>query len=275
MQPAENWQTIRPTRGWQMIDFGELARYRDLLYFLTVRGIKARYAQSVLGVGWAIIQPLFSTLVFTVVFGSLARVNSDGIPYALFSFLGLAPWRYFSSTLYVSANSLVSIAGLITKVYFPRLVLPLSAALSKLLDFAISLSILVFFMAYFRVTPGWGLLALPLLVVILLTTSLGLGMILSAMSVQFRDVKHALSFVVQLLMYAAPVVYSTSAVPQSWRFWYSLNPMVGVIEGFRAAFLDRPLPWDLIAPGAAVGAFLLVFGAFYFRRMEKVFADVA
>jgi len=270
-----DWQTIRPTKGWQMIDLGELARYRDLLYFLTVRGIKARYAQSVLGVGWAIIQPLFSTLVFTVVFGNLARVSSDGIPYALFSFLGLAPWTYFSSTLNESANSLVSNAGLITKVYFPRLVLPLSAALSKLLDFAISLSILVFFMIYFQVAPGWGLLALPLLLIILLTTSLGLGMILSAMSVQFRDVKHALSFVVQLLMYAAPVVYSTSAVPQAWRFWYSLNPMVGVIEGFRAAFLDRPLPWDLIWPGAAVGAFLFVFGMFYFRRMEKVFADVA
>jgi lipopolysaccharide transport system permease protein len=204
MQPAENWQTIRPTKGWQMIDLGELARYRDLLYFLTVRGIKARYAQSVLGVGWAIIQPLFSTLVFTVVFGNLARVNSDGIPYALFSFLGLAPWTYFSSTLNESANSLVQNAGLITKVYFPRLVLPLSAALSKLLDFAISLSILVFFMIYFQTAPGWGILALPLLILILLTTSLGLGMILSAMSVQFRDVKHALSFVVQLLMYAAP-----------------------------------------------------------------------
>lgn len=258
-----------------MVDIKELVRYRDLLYFLTIRGIKAKYAQSVLGVSWAIIQPLFSTLVFTVVFGNLAKVSSDGIPYALFSFLGLAPWTYFANTLNESANSLVQNANLITKVYFPRLVLPLSAALSKLLDFFISLSILLFFLIYYSVTPGWGLLALPLLIIILLTSSLGLGMILSAMSVQFRDVKHALSFLVQLLMYAAPVVYSTSAVPAPWRFWYSLNPMTGVIEGFRAAFLNNPLPWSIILPGAATGLILFVFGLFYFRRMEKVFADVA
>lgn len=272
---SDDTLVLGPSKGWQMVDIKELVRYRDLLYFLTIRGIKAKYAQSVLGVSWAIIQPLFSTLVFTIVFGNLARVSSDGIPYALFSFLGLAPWTYFANTLNESANSLVQNANLITKVYFPRLVLPLSAALSKLLDFFISLSILLFFLVYYQIAPGWGLLALPLLIAVLLASSLGLGMILSAMSVQFRDVKHALSFLVQLLMYAAPVVYSTSAVPESWRFWYSLNPMTGVIEGFRAAFLNTPLPWDIITPGALTGLVLFVFGLFYFRRMEKVFADVA
>ena len=267
---------IRPSRGWQVVDWRELIRYRDLLYFLVVRGIKARYAQSVLGVGWAVIQPLFTTLVFTVVFGNLAQISSDGVPYVIFSFAAMAPWNYFANTLTESSNSLVQNANMITKVYFPRLVLPLSAALSKLLDFAISLLMLAGFMIYFRFTPSWGALALPLLVFILLLASLGLGMILSAMAVQYRDVKHAVSFVVQLLMYAAPVVYPTSNVPEAWRFWYSLNPMVGVIEGFRAALLGtQPMPWAYIAPGGVVALLLFVFGLFYFRKMEKVFADVA
>lgn len=274
--PEAGWTILKPSRGWQIVDWRELVRYRDLLYFLTVRGIKARYAQSVLGVGWAIIQPLFTTLVFTVVFGNLAGISSDGVPYVIFSFAAMVPWNYFSNTLTESASSLVTNANMITKVYFPRLVLPLSAALSKLLDFAIGLVVLTGFMVYFRFVPSIWALALPLLVLILLLASLGLGMILSAMAVQYRDVKHAVSFVVQLLLYAAPVVYPTSNVPEAWRFWYSLNPMVGVIEGFRSALLGtHPMPWDWIATGGAVALALFVFGAFYFRRMEKVFADVA
>jgi len=270
-----NKTIIEPSKGWQFIDFKELWRYKDLLYFLTVRGIKARYAQSVLGVGWAIIQPLFTTLVFTVVFGGLAKVDSDGMPYILFSYLALWPWNYFSGTLNESANSLVANAGMITKVYFPRLILPLAAIFSKLLDFIISFVILLVLLIYFKVVPGFGIIFLPLLLVQLLLTSLGIGMILSAMAVQYRDVKYALSFIVQLLLYGAPVVYSTTAVPAEWQFAYSLNPMVGVIEGIRAMFLDRPMPWEWIWPGAIVGVILFVFGLFYFRRMEKVFADVA
>ncbi len=271
-----SWTTIKPSRGWQLIDWKELVRYKDLLYFLTIRGIKARYAQSVLGVGWAIIQPLFTSVVFTVVFGNLAGISSDGVPYIIFSYAAMAPWNYFSSTLNESSNSLVSNAGMITKVYFPRLVLPLSAAFSKLLDFAIGLTVLGGFMIYFRFVPTWQALFLPVLIVILLLCSLGLGMILSAMAVQYRDVKHAVSFIVQLLMYAAPVVYPTSKVPDSWLFWYSLNPMVGVIEGFRSALLGtQPMPWDFILRGGVVALILFVFGAFYFRRMERVFADVA
>ncbi|WP_194976825.1 ABC transporter permease [Aquiflexum lacus] len=270
-----NKTVIEPSKGWKFIDFHELWKYKDLLYFLTVRGIKARYAQSVLGVGWAIIQPLFTTLVFTVVFGGLAKVDSDGMPYILFSYLALWPWNYFSGTLSESANSLVANAGMITKVYFPRLILPLAAIFSKLLDFMISFVILLVLLIYFKVVPGLGIVFLPLLLIQLLLCSLGIGMVLSAMAVQYRDVKYALGFIVQLLLYTAPVVYSTTAVPEEWQFVYSLNPMVGVIEGIRAMFLDRPMPWEWIWPGAIVGFILFVFGLFYFRRMEKVFADVA
>ncbi|EMS32313.1 O-antigen export system, permease protein [Mariniradius saccharolyticus AK6] len=270
-----NKTIIEPSKGWQFIDFKELLRYKDLLYFLTVRGIKAKYAQSVLGVGWAIIQPLFTTIVFTVVFGGLANVDSDGMPYILFSYLALWPWNYFSGTLSESANSLVANANMITKVYFPRLILPLSAIFSKLLDFIISFIILLVLLIYFRVSPGWTLVFLPLLLVQLMFTSLGIGMILSAMAVQYRDVKYALTFIVQLILYLAPVVYSTTAVPNEWQFVYSLNPMVGVIEGIRAMFLDRPIPWEWIWPGSIIAVGVFVFGLFYFRRMEKVFADVA
>ncbi|WPR77409.1 ABC transporter permease [Algoriphagus sp. NG3] len=270
-----NKTIIEPSKGWKVIDFEELWRYKDLLYFLTVRGIKARYAQSILGVGWAIIQPLFTTLVFTVVFGGLAKVDSDGMPYILFSYLALWPWNYFSGTLSESANSLVANAGMITKVYFPRLILPLAAIFSKLLDFIISFVVLLVLLIYFKVMPGVGIIWLPILLIQLLMTSLGIGMILSAMAVQYRDVKYALGFIVQLLLYGAPVVYSTTAVPEQYQFLYSLNPMVGVIEGIRAMFLSRPMPWEWIWPGAIVAGLLFVFGLLYFRRMEKVFADVA
>jgi lipopolysaccharide transport system permease protein len=266
---------IKPSSGWKFVNLKELWRYKDLLYFLTIRGIKAKYAQSVLGVSWAIIQPLFTTLVFTIVFGRLAKVSSDGIPYALFSYLALWPWNYFSGTLTDSSNSLIVNANMITKVYFPRLVLPLSAIFSKLLDFIIAFIVVIVFLIYYQVTPGLGLLWIPFLIVQLLFTSLGLGLILSAMAVQYRDVKHAMTFVVQILMYGAPVVYSTNALPTKYQLIYSLNPMVGVIEGFRAAFLDRAMPWEWIWPGAIVSCALFGFGMLYFRKMERVFADVA
>ncbi|RMG77992.1 MAG: ABC transporter permease [Bacteroidetes bacterium] len=273
---AEQWMVIQPSKGWQLVNWGEIIRYKDLVYFLTVRGIKARYAQSVLGVGWAIIQPLFTTLVFTVVFGNLAGISSDGVPYVIFSFAAMVPWNYFSSTLTDSANSLVANANMISKVYFPRMVLPLSAAFSKMLDFIIGLLVLVGFMIYFQFVPTLWTFFLPVLIFELLLTSLGVGMILAAMAVQYRDVKHTISFLVQLLMYAAPVVYPTSKVPEQWLFWYSLNPMVGVIEGFRAALLGtQPMPWHLIWPGAVVAILIFTFAAFYFRRMERSFADVA
>ena len=275
MSTKPNVKIIQASSGWKMVDFKEIWRYKDLLYFLTLRGIKARYSQSILGVSWAIIQPLFSTIVFTLVFGGLAKVDSDGMPYFLFSYLALWPWNYFSGTLTESANSLIQNATMITKVYFPRMVLPLSAILSKLLDFLIAFVVVIGLLIYFRVTPGWGLVILPLLILQLLMTSLGIGMFLSALAVKYRDVKHALSFIVQLLLYAAPVVYSTNAVPEEYIPYYILNPMVGVIEGFRAAFLDRPIPWDWIWPGSILSVIFFVFGMMYFRRMERIFADVA
>jgi len=270
-----NITVIKPTKGWQFIDWKELVRYKDLLYFLTLRGIKARYAQSVLGVSWAIIQPLFTTLVFTIVFGRLAKVSSDGVPYLLFSFLALWPWNYFSGTLTDASNSLITNASMISKVYFPRLVLPISAIFSKLLDFIIAFIVVIVLLIYFKVMPGFGLFYLPVFLLQLLLTSIGVGLILSAMAVQYRDVKHAMTFVVQILMYAAPVVYSTHAVPEHYQTLFSLNPMVGVIEGFRAAFLNKPIPWQWVWPGSIVAVALFTFGLFYFRRMEKVFADVA
>jgi lipopolysaccharide transport system permease protein len=268
--------TIRPTTGWKFINLKEIIRYKDLLYFLVVRGIKAKYAQSVLGIGWAIIQPLVSTLIFTIVFGNLARISSEGVPYFIFSLTALVPWTYFSNTLTESANSLISNSNLITKVYFPRMVLPLSAAFAKLLDFGITFLLLMIILIVYGFGVSWLIVTLPILILILLLTSLGLGMWLAAMAVQYRDVKHALTFMVQLLMYLAPVVYPTSNVPERFQFWYSLNPMVGVIEGFRAVFLHhQPMPWNFIGTGAIVAVLIFITGAFYFRRMEKNFADVA
>src|SRR5688572_6380356 len=201
---------IQPSSGWKFVNVKEVWRYRDLLYFLTIRGIKAKYAQSVLGIGWAIVQPVVTMLVFTLIFGRVAKVNSDGVPYALFAFLGLWPWTYFSGTLTESASSLITNASMITKVYFPRIVLPLASVFSRLLDFIIACFIVVALLIYYQVTPGPSIILLPALIVQLLLTSLGLGMTLSAMSVQYRDVKYALTFMVQILMYSAPVVYSTN-----------------------------------------------------------------
>jgi len=268
---------IRSSTGWKVIDVKELYRYKDLLYFLTVRGIKAKYAQSVLGVGWAILQPLIQTIVFTVIFGNLAKLSSDGVPYVLFSFTAMVPWNYFSDILTESSNSLVQNRNMLSKVYFPRLVLPFSAVLSKLLDFVIGLVVLIIFFIYYQFSPAIETIYIfPLLMLILILTSLGTGMILSAMAVQYRDVKYAMTFLVRILMYSAPVVYSISIIPTQYQYLYALNPMVGVIEGMRASFLNtKDIPWDIILIGGVVALLLFIFGAFYFKRMERRFADIA
>jgi lipopolysaccharide transport system permease protein len=267
---------LRPRKGWQSIPWKELVQYRDLLYFLSIRGIKAKYAQSILGIAWAIIQPLFSTLVFTIVFGNLAKISSEGVPYFLFSLVAMVPWNYFSGTLAESSNSLVTNSAMISKVYFPRLVLPLSAAISKLLDFLIGAVMMIVFLLVYQLMPSWEIVFLPLLILILLMASLGFGMFLSAMAVQYRDVKHAITFAVQLLMYVAPVVYPTSNVPIKYQTLYALNPMVGVIEGFRSIFLStQPFPWLWAAEGLSVSLLVFFVGAVYFSKMEKNFADVA
>lgn len=267
---------IRKRTGWVGINWPELYQYKDLLWFLTVRGIKAKYAQSILGVSWAVVQPLFSTLVYTLVFGNLARIDSYGKPYFLFSLVALVPWTFFSNTLNESATSLITNANLVTKVYFPRLVLPLSSVFSKGIDFLIGFLLLVVVLIVHGQAPDSNLIWLPWLLVVLLMTSLGTGMLLSALAVQYRDVKYALSFLVQLLMYAAPVVYPTTNVPEGYRLWYALNPMVGVIEGFRSTFLQTmPFPFVWVALGSVVSLMLFLSGLFFFRRMERVFSDVA
>ncbi len=269
-------QTIEPTPGWKAIDFGELYRYRDMLRFLTWRSIKVLYAQSAIGIGWAIIQPLFSMLIFTVVFGWFAKIDSNGVPYSLFSLAALVPWTYFSNALLEAGNSLVSQSQMLSKVYFPRLVLPLSGVLAKLVDFCIAMLMLLGLMLIYRVVPNWSCLFLPVLILVMLASALGIGLWLTAMAIQYRDIKHALTFVVQLAMYASPVIYSANIIPERFRYLYAINPMVGVIEGFRSALLGTgPMPWDLIAIGSASATAFLISGLFYFRRQERVFSDVA
>ena len=267
---------IQPTSGWQLVDFGELYKYRDLLRFLTWRTIKVLYAQSALGIGWAVLQPLASMLIFTIVFGWFAKVDSNGVPYSAFSLTALVPWTYFSNALVEAGNSLISQTDMVSKVYFPRLVLPISGVLAKLVDLLIALSMLTLLMLFYGILPNSGILVLPLLVIMMIATAAGAGMWLAALAVQYRDVKHAMNFVVQLAMYGSPVIYATSIVPARWQWAYAINPMVGVIEGFRAAFLNtRPMPWDWIAIGAASATCILATGLMYFRRQEKLFADVA
>jgi lipopolysaccharide transport system permease protein len=268
-------RVIEPPSGHLSVDWAELWRYRDLLRFLVWRDIKVRYAQSVLGIGWAIIQPLFSMVIFTIVFGRLARIDSDGAPYAIFSYTALVPWTYFSVAVADSTASLVNAAGMLSKVYFPRLVIPLTPLLAKLLDFAIAMVVLGGMMVWFQVQPTVWVLFVPLLVVMMMGAAFGTGMWLTALNVQYRDVRYAVGLLVQLWMYASPVVYPASLVPESLRLLYGLNPMAGVIEGFRAALLGTvAMPWDLIGVGAGTTVVLLVSGAYYFRRMEDVFADV-
>lgn len=267
---------IKPSSGWQALNFKELWRYKDLLYFLTLRSIKAKYAQSVLGVGWAIIQPLVLTLVFTVIFGNLAKIGSDGIPYLLFSFTAMVPWNYFQNILTESTSSLITNREMISKVYFPRLVLPLSAIFSKMIDFAIGGVVMIGLLFYYQVVPDWEFIYVPFFVLLLIITSIGIGLILSALAVQFRDINYAMSFMVRLIMYHAPVVYPLSMIPAKYQALYSLNPLVTVIEGFRTSLIPTlPIPWHTIYPGAIVAVLLLVGGLFYFRKMERHFADIA
>jgi lipopolysaccharide transport system permease protein len=255
----------------------ELWQFRELFYFFVWRDVKVRYAQSVLGVGWAIVQPLVPMILFTIVFGRVAGISSDGVPYALFSYTALVPWTYFSNALSDAGGSLVKEVGMLGKIYFPRLILPLTSVLGRLLDLAISFLLLVAMMAWYRTSPTLSVvLVLPLLIAMTVATAAGIGMWLSALALQYRDVKYALSFAVQFLMYAAPVVYPTSLIPERFRYVYALNPLVGVIEGFRASLLGAlPIPWALIGIGAVSAVLILSLGLLYFVRKEAVFADVA
>ena len=276
MRKSLNIRIIKPISGWQSINWLELWHYKDLFYFLVWRDIKTRYAQSVLGIGWSVIQPLFSMIVFTVVFGNLAKIESNGVPYAIFSFTALVPWTYFSGSLSASSGSLLSASGMITKVYFPRLIIPMVPVISKLIDFFIALILLAGMMYYFGFKPSIDIIYLPFLILLMMFTASGLGMWFTALSIQYRDINYGMGFFVQLLMYVAPVVYPSSNVPDAYRAFYGLFPIAGVIEGFRAILLQTiQMPWDLISTGMIVSVILFASGSFYFRRMEKYFADVA
>lgn len=267
---------IERRKGLKSVDWRELVDYRDLFFFIVWRNVKVRYAQSMLGLGWAIIQPFFTMIVFTIVFGRLANIASDGAPYAVFSFAALVPWTYFANSVTESTNSLVAEAGVISKVYFPRLILPFAAVLAKLVDFTISFLFLLVLLLFFQVKPNLGVFVLPLLIFIMMMTAAGIGLWLTALAIQYRDVKYAVGFIVQILMYASPVVYPTSLVPESYQWLYALNPMVGVIEGFRSALLGTiSMPWLFIFLGSLVSLVLAITGILYFKFKEQIFADVA
>lgn len=266
---------IEPTRFTVWSKLAELWRYRDLFFFFVWRDIKTRYAQSVLGVGWAVAQPFVTMVVFTVVFGKVAKISSDGRPYAIFSFCGLVPWTYFANTLSDASSSLVKNSAMLGKIYFPRMIMPLTPVLGRLLDFGIAFVMLLGLMLWFRTPPTAAAVLLPFLILMVALTASGLGMFLSALAVQYRDVTYAMGLLVQMLMYAAPVVYPASLIPEPYRMFYAINPMVGAIEGFRATLLGSvTMPWTLIAVSGASAVVILAAGAFYFTAKEPVFADV-
>lgn len=277
MKPSTNDSAvvvIKPPTGWEAIDFKELRQYRDLFYFLVRRDVKVLYAQSILGFSWAILNPAIQIILFTVIFGRIANIPTDGIPYFLFSTVAIIPWTYMSEAMAQSSQSLVSEQGILGKVYFPRMIYPLTPLLSKLVDFSISLLFLIGVLIYYRVAPTWNTLLLPLFVFYMMLIPAGIGLWLSSLAVRFRDVKFAMPFVIRLLIYTAPVLYSASSVPPEYRLLYSLNPIVGVVEGYRACLLGTPMPWESIVPGLVVAVLLVLSGAMYFRRMERVIVDV-
>ena len=268
--------TIEPRTGWQLIDWHELRQYKDLFYFLVWRDIKVLYKQTILGFAWAIIRPVLAMIVFSIVFGRLAQLPSDGVPYPIFSYAALLPWTYFSTAMTSSSQSLIINANMLTKIYFPRLVIPMTPVLAGLVDFGISSLVLAVLMVWYGIAPTWNVLFLPLLILLMILTASGIGMWLSALAIQYRDVRFATPFIAQLLMYAAPVVWPVSLVPEQFRLLYGIYPIAGVIEGFRSTLLGTtPMPWDLVLTGILSAAIIALAGALYFRRMERIFADVA
>ncbi len=278
-RPQEDSRTpvieISPPKGWVPVNFRELWAYRELLFFFTWRDIKVRYKQTIFGFAWAIIQPLFMMVVFTLFFGQLAQVPSEGIPYPLFSYAALLPWTLFSESLGRSSNSLINDTNLIQKVYFPRIITPLSSILSPLIDFAVAFLVLIGLMIYYHYAPTVVILWLPAFIILQMMLALGMGLWLSAINVEYRDVRYAVPFLIQLWLFASPVIYSSSFVPPRFQAAYGIiNPMSGIIEGFRWAILGTPPPSYLqLITSTAISIVILVTGAFYFRRKETAFAD--
>lgn len=255
-------------------DFYELKDYKDLFFFLVWRDIKVLYAQTILGFAWAILQPLIQIAIFTVIFGKVAKLETEGIPYFLFATVAIIPWTYMSAAMTQSSQSLVSNQSMLGKIYFPRLIFPVTPILAKGVDFLISLVIIFFVFVYYQVVPGSNFLYLPFFILMMMAVPLGVGLWLSALAIRYRDVKFVMQFMIRMLMYSAPIVYSASSIPEVYRILYSLNPIVGVIEGFRACLLNTPFQWEFIVPGIITTILLVVSGAIYFKRMEKIFVDV-
>jgi len=266
---------IRPSKGWVPLRLKGLWEYRELLYFLVWRDVKVRYKQTVLGAAWAVIQPFFTMIVFSIFFGHLAKIPSDGLPYPIFAYCALLPWQLFSHAMMESGNSLVANQNLITKVYFPRLVIPLSAVLAGLVDFGIAFLVLLGMMAYYGMVPTMAVVTLPLFILLAIATALAVGLWLSALNVQYRDVRYTIPFLTQFWLLATPIAYPSSLVPEGWRVLYGLNPMAGVVEGFRWALLGTSnAPGAMLTVSVAVVLALLISGLYYFRSMERTFADV-
>ena len=265
---------IEPKSGWQAINLKELREYLDLLFFLVWRDIKVLYAQTILGFSWAILQPMVQILLFTIIFGRVVKISTGGIPYFLFSTVAIIPWTYMSQVIGQSSLSLVQQQNMLGKIYFPRIIFPLTPVFSKFVDFSISILIILACFFFYHVKPTWNMLFLPIFLIQMMVIPAAMGMWLSALAIRFRDVKHAMTFVTRMLMYTAPIIYSADSIPSAYRLFYSINPLVGVIEGFRSCLLGTTMQWMYIWPGFVTSMILLISGAFYFKRMERVFVDV-
>jgi lipopolysaccharide transport system permease protein len=266
---------IEPTRGFFKLDLAAVWEYRELLYFLVWRDVKVRYKQTIIGAAWAILQPLMTMIIFTVIFGNFANIPSDGLPYSIFAYTALMPWNYFSQAISRGGMSLVGEANLIVKVYFPRLIIPIASVVAPLVDFFLSFLVLIVMIVWFGIVPGWHVLCLPVFLLLALMTGLAVVLWLSPLNVRYRDVGHTIPFLTQFWLYASPVAYPVSLVPEKWRLLYSLNPMVGVIEGFRWTLLGTEAPaFGVIAVSAVMVIVLLSGGVVFFKRMERSFADV-
>ena len=266
---------VQPRRAFWDLELGDLWEYRELLFFLVWRDVKVRYKQTALGVAWAVLQPLMATLIFSIFFGRLARMPSDGVPYPVFAYVAMVPWQYFANALTESSNSLVASQNVIKKVYFPRLMIPLGSVIAGLVDFCFAFIVLIGMMYHYGIAPGRSIFLFPVFLLLAIATALAAGLWLSALNVQFRDVKHTIPFLTQFWMFMTPVVYPASIIPPKWRLWYGLNPMAGVVDGFRWSILGRAgHPGAMIWVSAAAVIVLLAGGYLYFRKMETSFADI-
>lgn len=272
--PDKPLVVIEPQKSWVPLNLRDLWQYRDLLYILTMRDVRVRYKQTALGAMWAIIQPLFTMLIFSLFFGRLAGMPSDGVPYPVFAFAGLLPWTFFANAVNSSGNSLVGNSNLITKVYFPRLIIPIASVGGGLIDFAIAFAMLVVIMIYFGIGFTVNILMLPVLVVLTALLAIGVGMWMSAMNVRYRDIRHALPFLIQLWFFASPIIYPASIVSEKYRWILMLNPMAGIIEGYRSAIFGRAFDWAALALAAAITFAVLIYAAYTFKRLEREFADI-